>query len=123
MPLSISTESAFVTAPQLSVVEPPYAMLAGEAVKDGMFGVPEHPVGELDDDEDGAEDDAPPTTFILTVRLLPNNVPSGARMRQLPVTAPVPPGAFIATDKSAVAPGAVLGTATVTFVVIAVPAV
>lgn len=99
-------------------------MLAGEAVNDGMFGVPEQPVGELaDDDDDGAEDDAPPTTFILTVRLLPNNVPSGARMRHVPVTAPAPPGAFIATDKSAVAPGAVLGTGTVTFVVIAVPAV
>jgi hypothetical protein len=98
-------------------------MLEGDAVNEGMFGVPEQPTAELAEEDDGAEDDAPPTTLIFTVRLLPNNEPSGARIRQVPVTAPDPAGAFIGTDTSAVAPGAVFGTVATTLAVIAVPAV
>ena len=45
MPGVISTESALLTAPQLSVAEPPAEMLEGKAVKDEIEGVPVQPVG------------------------------------------------------------------------------
>jgi hypothetical protein len=45
MPWSISTASAFVTAPQLKVAEPPAGIVEGEALKDEIMGVPAHPSG------------------------------------------------------------------------------
>ena len=40
----ISTESAFVTAPQFKVAEPPGEIVRGDAVNEEMFGVPLQPV-------------------------------------------------------------------------------
>jgi hypothetical protein len=45
IPGSMVTESAFVTAPQLSVVEFPITIDDGDALKDAMFGVPLQPDG------------------------------------------------------------------------------
>ncbi len=45
IPLSISTESAFVTAPQLKVDEPPSRIDEGDAVNDEITGVPLQPTG------------------------------------------------------------------------------
>ncbi len=45
IPLSISTESAFVTAPQLKVDEPPSKIDEGDAVNDEITGVPLQPTG------------------------------------------------------------------------------
>ena len=45
MPWSISTESAFVTSPQLKVVEPPTVIVGVDAPKDEMLGAPLHPDG------------------------------------------------------------------------------
>ncbi len=45
MPRSIETLSAFVTAPQLNVAEPPELIEVGETENDAMFGVPLQPCG------------------------------------------------------------------------------
>ena len=45
MPLSISTESAFVTAPQLNVADSPALIVDGDALNDAMTGVPLQPSG------------------------------------------------------------------------------
>ena len=45
MPLSISAEPAFVTAPQFNVVELPAVIDVDVAVNEAMFGVPEQPAG------------------------------------------------------------------------------
>ena len=45
MPGSTKTESAFVTAPQLNVVDCPATIDEGDALNDGMFGVPLQPGG------------------------------------------------------------------------------
>ena len=45
MPLSISTESALLTAPQLNTEEPPALIVEGDALNDEMTGVPLHPAG------------------------------------------------------------------------------
>ncbi len=45
IPLSISTESAFVTGPQLSVADPPALIVEGDALKDEITGVPLQPTG------------------------------------------------------------------------------
>jgi len=42
IPGSISTESAFVTAPQLNVTDFPGEVLAADEVNEAMFGVPLH---------------------------------------------------------------------------------
>jgi hypothetical protein len=44
MPWSIETESAFVTAPQFKTDEPPAVIVAGDALKDAILGVPLQPV-------------------------------------------------------------------------------
>lgn len=95
IPLSISTASAFVTAPQLSVLVAPWAIELGDAVNDEMAGMPEHAVADEDvlddaddaDDEDDVEEEetgAPPTTLIFTVMACPNNVPAPLRIRHVP---------------------------------------
>lgn len=73
-PLSISTPSALVTAPQLRVLVEPSVMEFGEAEKEAIVGEPEQADAvALDDDEeddvemDDDELDAVPTTLILTV--------------------------------------------------------
>ena len=73
-PLSISTPSALVTAPQLRVLVDPSVMEFGDAEKEAMVGEPEQADDvALDDDEDAEvendedELDAEPTTLILTV--------------------------------------------------------
>ncbi len=117
MPWSISTELAFVTAPQVKVVRPPTVMMVCEALNDEMTGAPLHVVdaGVLT----GAG--AAPSTLILTVTIVPNNPPRGLRNRHVPVCAPGVAGAVIGTSRSAVAPVAVLGIVKARVVVIASP--
>jgi hypothetical protein len=110
IPLSISTESAFVTAPQFSVVELPAVIVVDDAVNDAITGFPVHPLGG------GA-----PGTVILTVTVCPKIAPSALRIRQLPEWLPDAAGAVIGTRMSAVAPGAVAGTLTTVLLVIASP--
>ena len=130
MPLSISNESAFVTAPQLRVTVVPGTTVivaaAGidgvEAVNEVTVGVPlQVPVDEEDDDEDEDNEDELVTTLMTTVTFLPKNVPVEFRIRQTPVNAPPVDGAVIGTETSAVEPGTVAGTLTAVDVVIAVP--
>jgi hypothetical protein len=75
MPLSISTESAFVTAPQFNVVELPATMVVEAAVNDAMTGFPEQPLGG----GGGA-----PGTVIFTDTVCPKIVPSALRIRHCP---------------------------------------
>jgi hypothetical protein len=77
MPLSISTASALVTAPQFNVTSVPRATELGDALNDAMLGVPEHAdavddaleVADDEEDDDEDEDDelggATLTTLIL----------------------------------------------------------
>jgi hypothetical protein len=117
MPLSISTESAFVTKPQDKLVELPAVMTVADVVKDAMCGVPVQPDGALVAVAGGGE----PGTLIETSTVCPNGVPEPLRIRQRPEWPPGADGAFIGTEMSAVAPGVVGGTATIVLVDIASP--
>ena len=64
IPLSISTASAFVTAPQVSDDVLAMVIVAGDAENEAMFGVPLH-VGE----DGAADDDAGAGTLIFTVKV------------------------------------------------------
>ncbi len=97
---SISTESAFVTGPQLNTVEPNTGIILWEAVKDEMLGAPLQAVGA--DVFVGLDAADAPRTVILTMTLVPNTLPLGLRRRHVPECAPGATGAAIATSKSAV---------------------
>ena len=82
----MSTESAFVTAPQDNVLELPAVMVEGEAANDAMFGVPEQPLGgavvAVAVGVGGEGGGAVGGTSIVTSTVVPNSVPEGLFMRQ-----------------------------------------
>ncbi len=74
MPGSMLAEVALVTPPQLKVVELPAVIVEGEAVKDGILGVPEQAGG------------GPGLgTTMTTVMFVPKKTPFGARICHEPV--------------------------------------
>jgi hypothetical protein len=52
------------------------------------------------------------TTLTVAERLVPKNAPLALRIRHVPECTPIVPGVLIGTRRSAVAPGAVAGSAT-----------
>ena len=86
MVLSISTASAFVTAPQFKVLELPVVIVVGDAVNEAMFGVPTHPLA-LEDEEAADDEDDPggAGTVILTETDCPKTEPFAARIFHCPV--------------------------------------
>lgn len=110
MPLSISALSAPITLPQLKIDDWPGLIVAGDALNDSMTGVKGQGLG------------VGPATLISTFNVVPKNTPLLLRNRHSPRCLPGVAGAVSATNRSAVAPGAVAGTAINLTVVISAPA-
>ena len=72
MPLSISTASALVTAPQFNVTGVPRVTELGDAVNDAMLGAPEHTdaVGVADEVEDEDDDELGGATLTTLIRIV-----------------------------------------------------
>ena len=111
--LSISAFSAPMTAPHLKTVDCPAEILVEEALNDSMVGAAGQLLGVLTG--------VGPGTLMVTLSLVPKITPPLFRKRQSPLWVPGDCGAVIATDRSIVPPGAVVGTTNIVFVVMDSP--